>query len=79
MIHLTRFHFDYGCESPIYMNDFQPNIVSDAGHGGLEKVAQLNVNKHLTAKVKQMILDGRIPPDTKEELEMLKEHQKKVI
>tara|TARA_S200002703_G_scaffold95265_3_gene82283 strand:+ start:1126 stop:1422 length:297 start_codon:yes stop_codon:yes gene_type:complete len=57
------------------MNDYQPDIVSDAGHGGLEKVSQLNVNKHLTAKVKQMILDGRIPPDTKSELQMVREHE----
>tara|TARA_Y100000593_G_C4313348_1_gene339517 strand:- start:1264 stop:1548 length:285 start_codon:yes stop_codon:yes gene_type:complete len=52
------------------MNEYTPDEIGTGGHSGLEKTSPVNVNKHLTKKVQEMIKDGRLMPENNREKEL---------
>ena len=62
----------------LYIMTDIPQVIGGDGHGELTHASKVNTAKNVDANFKQMIIDGRIAPETKEEIEMFKEHQRKV-
>ena len=55
------------------MNEYQPNEIGTGGHSGLEKTSPINVHKHLTNKINEMIKNGRLAPENNREKELYQE------
>ena len=45
------------------MNDIPQTEIGTGGHTGLEKSCTVNVTKHLTKKINQMIREGSLRPE----------------
>lgn len=54
------------------------NTIGDAGHADLEGNKGTDVRKAATNTIHKMILQGRMPPATPREREMLEAHRKLV-
>tara|TARA_R100001463_G_scaffold134770_5_gene197297 strand:+ start:553 stop:759 length:207 start_codon:yes stop_codon:yes gene_type:complete len=52
--------------------------VGDAGHGEIDTGKSIDIRKAATNAIHKMILQGRMPPTTPREREMLEDHRKLV-
>ena len=59
------------------MNTFLPEQIGTGGHTVGDNYKPTNTNKQLTAKIRQMLIDGTMAPDTKAEVLMIREAKQK--
>jgi len=52
--------------------------IGDGGHANIEGVDMRAVSKQITKVMREKILAGIWPPETRAEIEMLREHRKKL-
>ena len=59
------------------MNTFSPDQIGTGGHTVGDNYKPTNTNKQLTAKIRKMLIDGTMAPDTKAEVLMIREAKQK--
>ena len=59
------------------MNTFLPEQIGTGGHTVGDNYKATNTNKQLTAKIRKMLIDGTMAPDTKAEVLMIREAKQK--